>query len=102
MILNGVLQKNPSDEDIEKVPIKDRVEICKGRIVGFVFENWWLNIEQESQIDFSYNALAEGDVKKKRDDFFERLGHKPEALRKLILPPDYFSEEGVKIPDYGL
>ena len=28
----GILQKNPSDEDIEKVPIKDRVEICKGRI----------------------------------------------------------------------
>lgn len=100
MILDGILQKNPTEEEINNVPIKDRIEVCKGRLPIFIFENWWLDIESGSQIDFQYR---EGDnVEEKRKAFFERIGKKPVSLRKLILPPDYFQENGVIIPDIFL
>ena len=99
MILNDVLVKNPAKDDIDKCPVEKRITLKPGKLENVVCENWWVDIENGTSIDFSYDIQLDNVTRDgKRTNFFLEHGVEPKYLKALIIPSSLFSEEGVKIP----
>lgn len=97
-IVDGVLKKNLSKEEIDKIPKGKYIKIKQGRIKGMIFESWWTDLEKETAIDFSYMTFRT-DIMNARQEFFKMHGIKPICLKSYILPPENFTEEGVRLPN---
>ena len=96
--IDGKLVKNPSRKTLEKVKEYKRVEYVKG-IEGVITEQWWVDIENKTVIDFSYSTDTPKDlIGVARKNHFEKYHVNPAFDKKYILPPSYFMENGIRLP----
>lgn len=94
--LNGLLRKNPSKEDINKLPVNQVIFYAKG-INGIVREQWWVDIDRKTVLDFAY-SVNEKNVGYLRDLHFKSYDIKPSFIRGYFLPPSWINNKGVRIP----
>lgn len=97
--LGNKLVKNPTKEQLNNYEKHQIVEYRKG-IEGIITEQWWVDVDKNEVIDFSYTILDYnmGITNEMRRQYFILKDVNPHFDKSYTLPTSWFDENSVKLP----